>query len=232
MTGELRIGLGVDAHALAAGSSTRAGRCHDRSPARAHRAFRWRCDRTRAHRCAPRRRRARRHRRPLSLGGRGVPRRRLPRTARRGVPSGARGRLRARQCRLCADRPGAANRAHIGWRCAIDSPPLSGWTPAGSAFVRRPPTSSGSPDGARGWQHRPLLCFGATRESQGLHLRRARPSLREPQRAFSALPARCARSRSTLRRASGPTSSPMSGCTTRSADVSRRVPGSIERVPG
>ena len=72
------------------------------------------------------------------------------------------GGLRARQRRLRADRPGAAHRPRTARRWASGSPTRSAWTPSGSASGRRPPTSSGSPAGGRGSQRRPLPCFGAS----------------------------------------------------------------------
>ena len=64
---ELRIGLGVDAHAFEDGVAARPRRRRDRPPARARRPLRRRRDRPRAHRCAARRGGPRRHRLALPL---------------------------------------------------------------------------------------------------------------------------------------------------------------------
>ena len=107
----LRVGIGVDAHALERRRAARARRGRARPSARARRPLRRRRARARADRRAARRGGARRHRLALPVGRRALPRRRQPRPAARGVPAGARGGLAARQRRLRARRRGAADRA-------------------------------------------------------------------------------------------------------------------------
>ena len=171
---ELRIGLGVDAHAFEAGVPLVLGGVAIDHPRGPRRALRRRRDRPRAHGRPARRRRARRHRRSLPLRRRALPRRRLGRAARRGVPPGAGGRLRARQRRLRADRPGAADRAVSGRDGATGWRRRSASAPAGSACVRRPPTSSASPAVAKGSRRRRWLCSSAPPDEPSLlHLRGA-----------------------------------------------------------
>ena len=89
---ELRVGIGVDAHALRGGRAARARRRCDRLPARPRGPLGRRRDRARAHRRAARRREPRRHRLALPVGRRAVPRRVVARPPVGGVPRGARGR--------------------------------------------------------------------------------------------------------------------------------------------
>ncbi len=130
-----------------------------------------------------------------------LPRRRLPRPAGRGLPAGARGRVLARQRRLRADRPGAADRA------VSEGDERSARERARSE--RRPGRRSRHDDRlarfhgtARGARSTGRCLLGATRRRR-VYTFDERPSSASAG-AFSSLPARCARSRSTLRRASGP----------------------------